>query len=146
MLYKLPDNYKLVGRTPESTSLPYDLEREKHMDYTFILHDIKKELLDRGYSNDACIFGVYKDAVGKEYYTGPLTIGEIFENANITLESMQEAARELNEKLGLEPPIEENLEKPELADKLKKAGELINFEADSLTQKTLGVLQGLGIK
>lgn len=58
---------------------------------------------------------------------------------------MREAAKELNHVLGLEPPIEHHLSKPELADRLREAGRLIDLEADPLSQETLGVLDDLGI-
>ena len=63
----------------------------------------------------------------------------------ISLSAMREAANELNDVLGLEPPIDHHLTKPELADKLREAGGMIDFEADPLSQETLGVLEDLGI-
>ena len=63
----------------------------------------------------------------------------------ISLLAMREAAKELNHVLGLEPPIEHHLSKPELADRLREAGGMIDLEADPLSQETLGVLDDLGI-
>ncbi|MEF8889309.1 MAG: hypothetical protein V5A14_04635 [Desulfohalobiaceae bacterium] len=63
----------------------------------------------------------------------------------ISLSAMREAANELNNVLGLEPPIDHQLFKPELADKLREAGRLIDLESDPLSQETLGVLEDLGI-
>lgn len=63
----------------------------------------------------------------------------------ISLSAMREAAQELNDVLGLEPPIDPHLSKPELADRLREAGGLVDLEADPLSQETLGVLNDLGI-
>jgi hypothetical protein len=62
----------------------------------------------------------------------------------ISLSAMREAAKELNNVLGLEPPIDHHLLKPELAGKLREAGGLIDLEADPLSQETLAVLDELG--
>lgn len=63
----------------------------------------------------------------------------------ISLFAMREAAKELNNVLGLEPPIDHQLLKPELADKLREAGRLVDLEVDPLSQETLGILEDLGI-
>ncbi len=63
----------------------------------------------------------------------------------IYLSAMREAAQELNHVLGLEPPIDQHLSKPELADRLREAGRLVDLEVDPLSQETLGILEDLGI-
>jgi len=57
---------------------------------------------------------------------------------------LKKAAKELNEKLGLEPPILMGLSVPVMKKKVKEAASLINAEEDEFSEGTWDVLEELG--